>query len=118
MNKNFLKFVIFSTLFKMHHYRSTIYHDNIDRVAEISANFFNKYTAPHIIHWCQRNHIIANNLTNILNPKDRDFQRFIDAITDQNIDPTRITLTVNIKTYQNNFPNNLTSLVTFMKFVL
>ena len=96
----------------MHHYRFTIYYDNIDHVSEISAKFFNKYMEPRIIDWCRN-----NNLTNILNPKVREFQRFIDAITSQNIDPTKITLTVNVQNYQQIFPDNLMSLVTFMKFV-
>lgn len=101
-----------------YHYRSYISHDNIERVSEISASLFNLYTDPHIIIWCQQNQIIANNLTNILNPRDRYFQRFMDSVTSQRIDPTRIILTTDIQIYQQIFPNNLTSFITFMKFVL
>jgi hypothetical protein len=101
----------------MDDYRSSISHDNIYNLSEISANFFNKYTDPHIKDWCQRNHIIANNSANILNPKNPDYQRFIDAVTRKSIDPAQIVLTTNIRTYQQIFPNNL-SFVKFMKFVL
>src|SRR5437762_1307645 len=99
---------------RYYHYRSYISHDNIERVSEISASLFNLYTDPHIINWCQQNQIIV---TNILNPRDRYFQRFMDSVTSQSIDPTRIILTTDIQIYQQIFPS-LTSFVTFMKFVL
>src|SRR3954463_3380154 len=100
--------------------RTSIYHDNIDNVSEILARFFNKYTDPHIIHWCLNNNIINNNANanNILMSKDRNFQRFVDAVTSQDVDPTQITLTNNIQTYQQIFPNDRTTFVTFMKFIL
>src|SRR6266498_277968 len=98
--------------------RSSIYHDNINNVSRISANFFNRYTHQHIIYWCQLNHIIANNSMNILNPQSRDFQRFIDAVTSQNVDPTQITLIPNIQTYQQNLSVLSVNLKTFMEFVL
>ncbi|GET01036.1 hypothetical protein GLOIN_2v1773380 [Rhizophagus clarus] len=101
--------------------RTSIYHDNIDNVSEILARFFNKYTDPHIIHWCLNKNIIDNKATNaneILKPKDRNFQRFVDAVTSQNVDPTRIILTSNTQTYQHIFPNDRVAFVTFMKFVL
>ena len=62
--------------------------------------------------------IISNDTTNVLRPKDRNFQRFVDLVTSQKIDPKELTLTDNIQTYQQNFPNNFISLATFMKFVL
>ncbi|CAB4388446.1 unnamed protein product [Rhizophagus irregularis] len=99
-------------------YRSSIYHDNIDNVSEILANFFNKYMDPHILNWCRSKNVINNNTTNVLKPNDRNFQRFVDAVTSQNIDPTKLTLTNNIQIYKQMFSNNFTSLVTFMKFVL
>ncbi|PKK73005.1 hypothetical protein RhiirC2_847975 [Rhizophagus irregularis] len=102
----------------MYSFRTSIYHDNIDNVSEILANFFNRYMDPHIFNWCQRENVINNNMTNVLKPNDRNFQRFVDAVTSQNIDPTKHTLTENIQIYQQIFPNNFTSLVTFMKFVL
>ncbi|PKC03430.1 hypothetical protein RhiirA5_503438 [Rhizophagus irregularis] len=102
----------------MHSCRSSIYYDNIDNVSEILANFFNRYMDPHILNWCRRENVINNNTTNVLKPNDRNFQRFVDAVTSQNIDPTKHTLTENIQIYQQIFPNNFTSLITFMKFVL
>ncbi|GBC06712.1 hypothetical protein RclHR1_00700011 [Rhizophagus clarus] len=73
---------------------------------------------PHILNWCQRENVINNTTTNILNPRDRNFQRFVDAVTNQNIDPMKLTITDNIQIYQQIFSNNFTSLATFMKFVL
>ncbi|CAB5382456.1 uncharacterized protein OCT59_003665 [Rhizophagus irregularis] len=102
----------------MYSYRSSIYHDNIDNVSEILSNLFNTYMDPHIVNWCRHGNIINNNTTNVLNPRDRNFQRFVDAVTNQNIDPTKIILTDNAQIYQQIFLNNFTSLVTFMKFVL
>src|SRR5687767_2906268 len=96
------------------YYRTSIFYDNIDYISEIPANLFNIYTDPHIINWCQQNQII----TNILNPRDRDFKRFMDSVTSQSIDPNRMTLTDNIEIYQRIFPYNLTSFTKFMKFVL
>ncbi|GBC05295.1 hypothetical protein RclHR1_06160006 [Rhizophagus clarus] len=94
-------------------HRTSIYHDNIDNISEILANFFNLYIMN--LH----EDVINNNATNaFLKPKDRNFQRFVDAVTSRNIDPTNLALTYNIQTYQQIFPNNLTSHVTFMKFVL
>src|SRR5947207_3250229 len=100
--------------------RTFIYHDNIENVSEILANLFNKYTDPHIIDWCLNKNIIDNNnVTNdILRSKDSNFQRFVDAVSSQNFDPTQITLTSNVQTYNQIFPNDRTTLVTFMKFVL
>ncbi|GBC06711.1 hypothetical protein RclHR1_00700010 [Rhizophagus clarus] len=102
----------------MYNYRSSISHDNIDNVSEILANFFNRYMDPHITNWCRRENVININALNVLRPKDRNFQRFVDAVTSQNIDPTKLTLTDSIQIYQQIFPKNFTSLVTFMKFVL
>jgi hypothetical protein len=102
----------------MYLYRSSISHDNIDNLSEILANFFNRYMDPHIMNWCRRKNVINDNVSKVLNPKDRNFQRFVDAVTNQNIDLTSLTLTDNIETYQQIFPINFTSLVTFMKFVL
>jgi hypothetical protein len=100
--------------------RTSIYYDNIDNVSEILAKFFNKYIDSHIINWCLSKNIIGtNNVTNnLLKPKDRNFQRFVDAVTSRNVDPTQITLTSNVQIYQQIFPNDRTTLVTFMKFVL
>ncbi|GBC06715.1 hypothetical protein RclHR1_00700014 [Rhizophagus clarus] len=99
----------------MSSYRTSIYHDNINNISEILANFFNLYIMN--LHEDVINN--NNNITNVfLKPKDRNFQRFVDAVTSRNIDPTNLVLTYNIQTYQQIFPNNLTSLVTFMKFVL
>ncbi|GBC06574.1 hypothetical protein RclHR1_06930003 [Rhizophagus clarus] len=105
----------------MYLYRSSISHDNIDNVSEILANFFNRYMEymdPQILNWCRCRNVINDNTKNILSSKDLNFQRFVDAITSQNINPTNLTLTDNIQAYQRIFPNNLTSIVTFMKFVL
>lgn len=96
----------------MFFYRTSIYHDNIDNVSEILANFFNLYIMS--LH----ENVVNNIMTIFLKPKDRNFQKFVDAITSQNIDPTKLALTYNIQTYQQIFSNNLTSLATFMKFVL
>jgi hypothetical protein len=98
--------------------RSSIYHDNIDNVSEKLADLFNAYMNTNIINWCQRENVIDANTSNVLSPKDPDFRRFVDAITSQDVDPTKLTLTDNIQIYQQIFPNNFTSLVTFMKFVL
>jgi hypothetical protein len=97
--------------------RTSIYHDNIDNVSEILAKFFNKYTNYHIINWCLKKNII-NNTNEILRPKDRNFQRFVDAVTSRIVDPTQIILISDVRTYQQIFPNGCTTLVTFMKFVL
>ncbi|GET01039.1 hypothetical protein GLOIN_2v1773379 [Rhizophagus clarus] len=97
--------------------RTSIYHDNIENVSEILANFFNKYTHSHIMNWYFNKNII-NNTNEVLRPKDRNFQRFVDAVTSQDVDPTQITLISDVQTYQQMFPNNCTTLVTFMKFVL
>jgi hypothetical protein len=99
--------------------RTSIYHDNIDNISSILANFFNKYTNSHIIEWCLNKNIINNITNNILRPKDRNFQRFVDAVTSQDIDdPTQITITSNVQAYTQIFPNGCTTLVTFMKYVL
>jgi hypothetical protein len=98
--------------------RTSIYYDNIDNVSEILAKFFNKYTDSHIKEWCLNKNIINNITNNILRSKDRNFQRFVDAVTSQDIDPTQITITSNVQTYQQIFPNDCATLVTFMKFVL
>ncbi|GBC37353.1 uncharacterized protein OCT59_003412 [Rhizophagus irregularis] len=99
--------------------RTSIYHDNIDNVSEILANFFNKYTHPRIIDWCLTKNIIVDNNTNeVLRPKDYNFQRFVDAITSRDLDPTQITLISDVQTYEQIFPNDSMILVTFMKFVL
>ncbi|CAB4383827.1 unnamed protein product [Rhizophagus irregularis] len=100
--------------------RTSIYYDNIDNVSEILAKFFNRYTDSHILEWCLNKNIIdINNIkNNILRPKDRNFQRFIDAVTNRNVDPTQITPTSNVQIYQKIFPDDRTTLVTFMKFIL
>ena len=100
------------------YHRSSIHHDNINNVSEILANFFNKYMDPRIINWCLHKNIISNDTTNVLRAKDRNFQRFVDLVTSQKIDPKELILTDNIQTYQQIFPNNFISLATFMKFVL
>ncbi|CAB4388445.1 unnamed protein product [Rhizophagus irregularis] len=87
----------------MHSCRSSIYYDNIDNISEILANFFNRYVDPHYLNWCQRENVINNNTTNVLKLNDRNFQKFVDAVTSQNIDPTKHTLTENI-IYQQIFP--------------
>lgn len=102
----------------MYYYRSSISYDNIDNVSEILANFFNNYMDPHITNWYLRENVININTSNVLRSKDRNFQRFVDEVTSQNIDPTKLTLTDNIQKYEQIFPNNFTSLLTFMKFVL
>src|SRR5262249_13239943 len=101
----------------MSFHRTFIFHDNIYYVSEILANFLNKYTDPPIITLCINKNII-NGVTKILNPKDWDFQRFVDAVTSQNIDLTELTLTNNVQIYQQIFPNDRTELVKFMKFIL
>ncbi|GBB89249.1 hypothetical protein RclHR1_15930001 [Rhizophagus clarus] len=100
--------------------RTSIYYDNIDNVSEILAKFFNNYTDPLIIEWCLNQNIIdINNVTNnILIAKDRNFQRFVDAVTNQDVDPAQITPTSSVQIYQRIFPNDRTALTTFMKFVL
>ncbi|CAB5212292.1 hypothetical protein RhiirA5_428103 [Rhizophagus irregularis] len=98
--------------------RTSIYHDNIDNVSEILAKFFNKYTHPRIIDWClNKKLIIDNNANEVLRSKDRNFQRFVDAVTSQDVDPSIITLT-SIQKYQEIFLNDSMILVTFMKFIL
>src|ERR1700722_11362368 len=98
--------------------RSSISYDNINNVSEILANVFNKYTHSHIKDWCIRNNVIHSNATNVLRPQDRNFQKFIDAVTSQNINITQITLKNNTQTYQQIFSNHNMSLVTFIKFIL
>ncbi|CAB4407928.1 unnamed protein product [Rhizophagus irregularis] len=99
--------------------RTSIYHDNIDNVSEILAKFFNKYTHSRIKYWClTKNIIVDNNTKEVLRPKDYNFQRFVDAITSRDLDPTQITLISDVQTYEQFFPNDRKSLVTFMKFVL
>ncbi|EXX59501.1 uncharacterized protein OCT59_003411 [Rhizophagus irregularis] len=99
--------------------RTSIYHDNIDNVSEILAKFFNKYTHSRIKDWCLTKNIIVDNNTNeVLRSKDYNFQRFVDAITSRDLDPTQITLISDVHTYEQFFPNDRTSLVAFMKFVL
>ncbi|PKY41581.1 hypothetical protein RhiirA4_455185 [Rhizophagus irregularis] len=100
--------------------RTSIYYDNIDNVSEILAKFFNRYTDSHILEWCLNKNIIdINNIkNNILRPKDHNFQRFVDAVTNRNVDPTQITPTSNVQIYQKIFPDDRTTLVTFMKFIL
>jgi hypothetical protein len=97
--------------------RTSIYHDNIDNLSDILARFFNKYTDPHILDWCLKKNIIKNT-NEILRSKDANFQRFVDAVTSQDFDPTQIILTSNVQIYQQMFPNDRMTLVTFMKFVL
>ncbi|CAB4383825.1 unnamed protein product [Rhizophagus irregularis] len=98
--------------------RTSIYHDNIDNVSEILAKFFNKYTHPRIIDWClNKKIIIDNNANEVLRSKDRNFQRFVDAVTSHDIDPSIISLT-SIQKYQEIFLNDSMILVTYMKFVL
>ena len=99
-------------------YRSSIFHDNIDHVSERVADFFNKYTDPLIINWCQRESVIDNTTTLLLKPNDVNFQIFIDAVTCQSVIPTKITLTAHVLIYEQIFPRNHTPLITFMKFVL
>jgi hypothetical protein len=101
----------------MHYYRTTIYHDNIDNVSRILANFFNLYIMRIImgLHGI----VINNDMTNFfLIPNDCNFQRFVDTVTTRDINPMEPTLTHNIQTYQRIFSNNFTSLEKFMKFVL
>ncbi|GBC12340.1 hypothetical protein GLOIN_2v1487916 [Rhizophagus irregularis DAOM 181602=DAOM 197198] len=95
--------------------RSTIYHDNIDNVSGILADLFNKYMDPTILNWCRHKNI---DTTSVLNPKDPNFRKFVDAVTSRDIDPKLLTLTNNIEIYQQIFHNNFPSLTTFMKFVL
>ncbi|RIA88816.1 hypothetical protein C1645_825747 [Glomus cerebriforme] len=100
------------------YYRSSISYDNITNLSNILANLLNKYADYKIIYWCQQNHVIAKESTNILNPQDQDFQRFVDAVTDWNIvpnHPTEITLVSNFQDYQQFLPNEL---INFMKFIL
>ncbi|CAB5216643.1 hypothetical protein RhiirA5_406322 [Rhizophagus irregularis] len=95
--------------------RTSIYHDNIDNVSEILAKFLNKYIDPHIINWWLNKN---NNTTSvILRSKDIYFQRFVDAVTSRDFDPTQIKLTSNVRIYQQIFPDDM-MLVNFMKFVL
>ncbi|RGB30191.1 hypothetical protein C1646_765634 [Rhizophagus diaphanus] len=99
--------------------RTSIYHDNIDNVSEILTKVFNKYTHPRIIDWCLTKNIIVDNNTNeVLRPKDYNFQRFADAITSRDLDPTQIILISDVQTYEQIFPNDSMILITFMKFVL
>ncbi|CAB4407930.1 unnamed protein product [Rhizophagus irregularis] len=57
--------------------------------------------------------------TKFLRSKDRNFQRFVDAVTSQDIDPSIITITLmSIQKYQEIFLNDSMILVNFMKFVL
>ncbi|CAB4389442.1 unnamed protein product [Rhizophagus irregularis] len=99
------------------HFRSAIYHDNIDNVSGILADLFNKYMDPIILNWCRHENIVSDT-TSVLNQNDRHFQKFVDAVTSQDIDPALLTLTDNIEIYQQIFHNNFPSLVMFMKFVL
>ncbi|CAB5109361.1 unnamed protein product [Rhizophagus irregularis] len=97
------------------YFRSTIYHDNIYNVSGILADLFNKYMDPTILNWCRHENI---DTTSVLNPKDPNFRKFVDAVTSRDIDPKLLTLTNNIEIYQKIFHNNFPSLTTFMKFVL
>ncbi|RGB30194.1 hypothetical protein C1646_671888 [Rhizophagus diaphanus] len=100
--------------------RTSIYHDNIDNVSEILAKFLNKYIHPHIINWWLNKN--NNTTSEILISKDIYFQRFVDAVTSRDFDPTEIILTSNVRIYQQIFPDDdhddHMMLVTFMKFVL
>ncbi|RGB30192.1 hypothetical protein C1646_765635 [Rhizophagus diaphanus] len=99
--------------------RTSIYYDNIENVSRILAKFFNKYTHTRIKDWClSKNIIVDNNINEVLRPKDYNFQRFVDAITSRDLDPTQIILISDVQTYEQFFPNDRRSLVTFMKFVL
>ncbi|RGB35089.1 hypothetical protein C1646_759812 [Rhizophagus diaphanus] len=81
------------------------------------ANLLNKYMDPTILNWCRHENIISDRIS-VLNPKDPNFRKFVDAVTSRDVDPELLTLTNNIEIYQQIFHNNFPSLVKFMKFVL